>query len=145
MTAFRRAMTRDNGASLIEFALILPLLIILLLGIVEFGWVFGQYNDVKHGAREGARIAAVNQGNESFLVTYACDSMDLTSPAEVSFSDSTNGKIGETATVSVVATPDSLSGFGLIEVFLPSTLTSTIDFRLEQDSTAWTSIGLTGC
>jgi Flp pilus assembly protein TadG len=145
MKSIQGLRDRERGASLIEFAMIMPLIIILLLGIVEFGWIFGQFNDVRHGAREGARIAAVNQGDNSFLLNYVCDSMDLNSPATVQFTDPGSGKIGSTGAVAVVATPGSLSGLGLIEVFLPNTLTSDIDFRLEQDSGAWSSFGPTAC
>ena len=50
----------ERGASLVEFALIMPLLLILVLGIVEFGYLFAQFNEVRHAAREGARYAAVS-------------------------------------------------------------------------------------
>ncbi len=141
--AFKRR--RDHGAQLVEFALLAPLLIILLLGIIEFGWLFSQNNDVRHGAREGARAAAVNLGNDGALHTVTCDSMDLTSPVEVEFTDGAGGAIGTYGTVTVTATPSSLSGLGLIEVFLPDTLSSTVEFRLEQPSNLWGDSGPTSC
>lgn len=127
----------ENGASLVEFALIAPFLILLLLGVIEFGYLFGEFNDVRHGAREGARAAAVNAGNNAFLHDLACDAMDLTTNVTVRFTDGSSGDLGDTAAVQVVASPQSLSGLGLIEVFLPNTLQSTVEFRLEQDSDAW--------
>lgn len=136
--AFKRS--KDRGANLVEFALLAPLLIILLLGIVEFGWLFSQNNDVRHGAREGARAAAVSLGGNAALHAHTCNSMDLTSSVTVQFTDGPSGEIGEVGSVSVVATPSSLSGLGLIEAFLPGTLTSTVEFRLEQPS-SWSSDG----
>lgn len=50
-----------HGQSLVEFALILPILLILLLGIVDFGRAIAAYNSVSNGARSGARVAIVNQ------------------------------------------------------------------------------------
>ena len=50
----------DAGASLVEFALIAPFLLLLLMGIIEFGFLFGQSNEVRHAAREGAHYAAVS-------------------------------------------------------------------------------------
>lgn len=142
--AFKRS--KDRGANLVEFAILAPLLILLVLGIVEFGWLFSQNNDVKHGAREGARAAAVNLGNEGVLLDRTCDSMDLTSNiVTVQFTDSASGNIGEAASVSVVATPTSLSGLGLIEALMPASLTSTIEFRLEQPSSSWGSFGPSSC
>src|SRR5690606_13312915 len=71
-----RTCSGEKGATLIEFALILPLLLLLILGIVEFGWLFGQYNDVRHGAREGARFAAVDAGAFNDILAHVCSSMD---------------------------------------------------------------------
>lgn len=55
----RRRPGRERGAALVEFALICIPLFTLLFGIIEFGWAFFQLNDVRHGAREGVRMAAV--------------------------------------------------------------------------------------
>jgi hypothetical protein len=132
---------KDQGASLVEFALIAPFLILLLLGIIEFGYLFGEFNDVRHGAREGARIAAVNAGDNSFLHAETCMKMDLTTNVTVKFTDGTSGAMGDTGIVEVVANPGSLSGLGLIELFLPNTLTSRVEFRLEQPSDLWSTDG----
>lgn len=137
---------RDRGASLVEFALIAPFLILLLFGIVEFGYLFGEFNDVRHGAREGARVAAVNAGDNSFLHATTCDAMDLTTNITVQFTDGATGSIGDVGTVTVQAAPDSLTGLGLIEFFLPNTLTTTVEFRLEQPSSDWsTDAGAASC
>jgi Flp pilus assembly protein TadG len=51
----------ESGAALIEFALVLPILLLLLLGIVDFAKAFNYSNDTTHLANEGARWAAVNR------------------------------------------------------------------------------------
>lgn len=119
--------------------MLVPFLILLLLGIIEFGYLLGEFNDVRHGAREGARAAAVNTGDNTFLLNLTCDAMDLTSNVTVQFTDGATGSIGDTGTVQVTATLGSLSGVGLIEIFLPDTLASTVEFRLEQDSEDWST------
>lgn len=43
----------------IEMALVLPLLLLVVLGIVEFGLLFQQYEVITNAAREGARIAVL--------------------------------------------------------------------------------------
>lgn len=42
-----------------EFALVLPLLVLMLFGMIQFGLLFNAYISVNHAAREGARMAAV--------------------------------------------------------------------------------------
>lgn len=47
----------DAGATLVEFAIVVPLLLVLLFGIVEFGRVIGEFTTIRTAAREGARFA----------------------------------------------------------------------------------------
>ena len=124
----------DRGAALVEFALLMPLLLLLLLGMVEFGYVFAEFNETRHGVHEGARLAAVDDAN---LVTNTCNSMDLADQVDVQFVDSATGSAGEIGTVTVTATVSSLSGVSFVEVFLPATITESADFKLEQDSSLW--------
>jgi len=54
-----RAWGRKNrGAAVIEFAILLPLLLLIVFGLIEFGFNFLQYHYIANAAREGARIAA---------------------------------------------------------------------------------------
>ena len=53
----RHLARSESGAELIEFSLTLPLLLLIVLGIIEFGFVFREYEVVTNAAREGARIA----------------------------------------------------------------------------------------
>jgi Flp pilus assembly protein TadG len=51
----------EAGVSLVEFALVLPLLLVLLFGMLDFGKAFNYWNDTTHLANEGARWAVVNK------------------------------------------------------------------------------------
>jgi hypothetical protein len=55
----RRLAYCQAGAELIEFALVLPLFLLLTMAIIDFGFVFQQYNVVTNAAREGARVAVL--------------------------------------------------------------------------------------
>jgi Flp pilus assembly protein TadG len=60
--SLRRSPRRDeSGVALVEFALVLPLLLVLLLGILDFGTAFNYWIDETHLANEGARWAVVNK------------------------------------------------------------------------------------
>ncbi|MBS4200968.1 pilus assembly protein [Bacillus sp. FJAT-49732] len=54
-------MKSQKGQSLVETALILPILIMLLFGIVDFGRVFHAYLTLDHAGREAARDAAIGK------------------------------------------------------------------------------------
>ncbi|MEX2280127.1 MAG: TadE/TadG family type IV pilus assembly protein [Acidimicrobiia bacterium] len=149
--------SREDGASLVEFALIAPLLVLLLFGIIEFAWVFAQNLDVRHGAREGARLAAVNHpvgplssqpasrdaAQTAALVAEICGRMDLAADATVSLASA--GGVGDPATATVTAPIDTLTGF--LDWALPSgtPLSSSVEIRMEQyagwaDTTSVTEI-----
>ena len=49
----------DRGAAMVEFALVLPILLLLTLGIINFGYLFGQQLSLNQAVREGARAAVV--------------------------------------------------------------------------------------
>ncbi|NIV29495.1 MAG: hypothetical protein GWN58_08285, partial [Anaerolineae bacterium] len=54
-------MKRRRGQGLVEFALILPVLLFILLGIIEAAFVIQGYLTVQHAAREAARFAVAYQ------------------------------------------------------------------------------------
>jgi len=51
----------DRGASAVEFALTLPIFIILFIGIIEFGWYFFVQHTIQYATREGMRLALVGR------------------------------------------------------------------------------------
>lgn len=50
---------RARAAAVVEFAVVLPLLLTILFGIIEYGWVFMVRQTLQTAAREGARIAVL--------------------------------------------------------------------------------------
>lgn len=56
----RRLLHETTAASLLEFAIVAPLLFALVFGVVDFGRFFFLYNNLSNAAREGARLAAVS-------------------------------------------------------------------------------------
>ena len=53
----------DRGAVAVEFALLLPLLLLIAFGIIDFGRALNAQITLTQAAREGARLAALNQPN----------------------------------------------------------------------------------
>jgi Flp pilus assembly protein TadG len=52
---------RRRGSTLLEFAMVVPVLLLLLLGIIEFGWFFKNQLTVANATREGARTASLGK------------------------------------------------------------------------------------
>lgn len=136
---FRR--DREKGASAVEFAIVAPLLVLLVFGIIEAGWFFAQQVEVRHGAREGARTAAVSDPATSALIRQtACDRMAM-SNGTASVTLTANGSdIGDTGTITVVSNYAPLTGF----IPFGGTIQTTVDFRLEQPR-SWSPTGAENC
>jgi Flp pilus assembly protein TadG len=63
---------RERGATLVEAALVFPLLFLVIFAIVEFGWAFKDQLSVGHGAREAARAGATF-GNDAYANILVLD------------------------------------------------------------------------
>lgn len=96
-TLIRRLRTTDTGSEVVEMALVTPLLLLLMMGIVDFAFLFQQYVVLTNAAAEGARVASLPGYNAADV------------SARVS-AYATNG--GVSGTVSTVTTPVVLSGPG---------------------------------
>ena len=53
--------TSERGAAAVEFALVVPLLLLLLLGVIEFGRVFNAQLQLSAAARESVRVMAIQK------------------------------------------------------------------------------------
>ncbi len=90
----KKTINNQEGAAMIEFAIILPLLLLLIFGIIEFSLFLYNKQVITNAAREGARrgvimrsdrdvvaedaeiIARVNEFARSYLITFGDDTFD---------------------------------------------------------------------
>jgi len=56
----KKICKNEIGQGLVEFALTLPLLLTILCGILDFGWIYSKKYEVEHAAFEGARYASIH-------------------------------------------------------------------------------------
>jgi Flp pilus assembly protein TadG len=131
-----RLNRRQKGAALIEFAILMPLLVLLLLGIAEFGWGLAQQIDVRHKAREALRLVIVDAPTAE-IEARVCNN-DIVSSASVTDIILTTGvDPGTPATVAVTAGLQQITGlFGPFWGPNP-TISSTVEGRVEQATTAF--------
>jgi Flp pilus assembly protein TadG len=83
---FKQRLIRDQrGQSIAEFALVLPLLMLILLAILQFGVLFRDYLAVTDAVRAGARKAAVSRGAPS--PTTACENAVKNAASDLNVAD----------------------------------------------------------
>lgn len=58
-----RNLKNETGQTMTEFAIVLPILVVLLFGIIQFGILFNNYITLTDAARAGAREAAVSRND----------------------------------------------------------------------------------
>lgn len=121
-------MKQDRGAAMIELALILPLLVMLLIGIVDFGRAYSAQVSITAAAREGARVLAL-KGN-SAAVTNAVNGAK--GSATVTSIVQTACPVGSTGTSTAVATVVVRASFKFGIPFVPlgtKTFSATASMR----------------
>lgn len=98
-----RFVKNEKGQSLVEFSIMLPIVVLILMGIIEFGLMLNSYLMIENASREGARTGIVGSTDTDIrsqitVVSPVLDSNRLTiniTPAE------SQRKSGDTLTVSV--------------------------------------------
>ena len=96
----------DRGVSVIEFAILLPLLITLVIGIIEFGWILTGYITITGAAREGARVAVAGGDYEQ-----AVDNHTASMPALSVTQTILTGDKGAKTTVTVTGSLNTFTKF----------------------------------
>ena len=130
--ALNRKLHNKKGQSIVELALILPILLMLLFGILEFGRVYGAYMMIHHSARDGVRVSAVGGTNTEVQTavqgsTTALEQDDLT----ISITKTGTGSRGDIVTVTVGYDITLIAPLIGIVVDNPLHLESSMSMRIE--------------
>lgn len=124
----------NKGQNLVEFALVVPLLLLLVIGIAEFGRAWMMKNILTGAAREAARIAAVPDNVTGLWNGAAATTRGnqiLTSagiPTTVSVADSQTGPFGDVTATVAYNFPVAIAGFipGLGNATIPLSSKTTM-------------------
>ena len=145
----------EEGQTLVEFALVLPILLVLVIGIFDFGSAFNSKNDLNFLANTAARFGEVNQctpcGPNQTIADYVkntADTSQLNNSLDITFSlPSGKCRVGDPLKVSASA-PFNWLGANLPGLPTGSTtLTSTVTVRILQapDNTLYPVSPYPGC
>jgi Flp pilus assembly protein TadG len=141
-----RINREESGAALIEFALVLPVLLVLLLGMLDFGKAFNYWNDATHLSASGARWAAVNinPGDGATLQESIRDQADtpelrdggtdaIADPLQVciDFPDDASN-VGDPVRVTVTSDYNFLNFIGVKTGITEAAISDSSTMRLEQ-------------
>jgi Flp pilus assembly protein TadG len=115
-----RATGRDQGAAAVEFALLLPILLLVLFGIIDFGRALNMQIELTNAAREGVRgLALGTTANPTTATQTAAQPLTGVSVAYSGCSGNTNANVTASKTFTYV-TPISpilnLLGFSSLAV-----------------------------
>jgi Flp pilus assembly protein TadG len=119
---------RDRGAAAVEFALLLPLLLLLVFGIIDFGRALNAQITLTQAAREGARLEALGKSNvvsgtQAAATGLSPVAVTVTSACPVGAGAGVNATVKVSYTFSFVTPLSALSG--LFGSALPTKLTLT--------------------
>jgi Flp pilus assembly pilin Flp len=139
----RHACLRDTqGAAMVEFALILPIVLVVLFGIAQFGLALNSASDETHVANEIARYATINEdpGGSESLQAWGLKQLDqnaLKTGAKVCITFPTGAEQGNPVRVEVVSTTSWLP---ILKLGVATTsVTGTAYMRLERPPTAFSA------
>ena len=117
-SSFLRFKKNDKGQSLVEFALLLFPMLLLVLGVIEFGWLFNGKIILTSAAREGARVAIVSNDEEAkdMVLLHVSGTAIKVEKKDVDIKPFSNGNI-KWKQVTVGGKIDPLVGFFINEPF----------------------------
>jgi Flp pilus assembly protein TadG len=95
-----RRLRQESGQSFVEFAFIMPFLIFLVLGIIQFGRAWHSYMAITDAARVGAREAAVHRTTACSSATTKINSLGIIPPGST-IGCSAGANVGDPVTVTV--------------------------------------------
>ncbi len=121
----KRTDRLPGGAAVVELAVVLPLLLTLVFGIIEFGWVFMVRETLTNASREGCRVAVLQGSTEQNIrdQVAACMAPAGLDTHTVQISRSSPGSPNETVKVLIPYADISLLGgyFGPTDFNLAAT------------------------
>jgi len=128
----RNARACRRGIASLEFVMILPILLLLLFGVMEYGWMLSKAAALNNAARDGARVGARADATSADVTAAVAARMSDAGMSGYTLSISGGAATGTVLTVEIVQPYDgaiTLTDFSLIPV--PANLRGRVSMRKE--------------
>lgn len=142
LTGVITMQSKQRGVFILEYVLILPLMALLLFSSMYLAMVFHDYNAINEVAREAARYGVVGNTNVNIRTLAAERCGALLTRLYVANADDIAVVRGKKSTlnnekhleVSIMVRKNHEHSTGMIDEFLPNTLSATVRMRVEQEA-----------
>jgi Flp pilus assembly protein TadG len=163
----RQPGRRERGAAAVEASIVIPVVLLVIFGMIDFGSIYNDYISLRQGLREGARegiVSTVPQPNSGSWAANGCQTTGITPSGDgydlICLTKSRMGLNQANTRISIAFTPQALpaapfsagqgvvfcaqyqtgSLTGVLSVILNNKVVSSmIESRIEQDSFTFTS------
>ena len=144
----KRILTSCSGAAAVEFAIVVQLLVLILFGIITFGWMFYLENNMESAARAAARRLAVAEATSAgtnltcasaqaqlpgTAENVACTMLPLGNPAYITVNAAVLCPAERTVRVTVSAAGEDVALADIFGYFDGSTISATVDMWKEAE------------
>ncbi|WP_088007105.1 TadE/TadG family type IV pilus assembly protein [Indiicoccus explosivorum] len=121
---------KEDGQSLVEFALVLPLILLLLVGVIDFGRILQTHLQMELVTQEAVRLGGLGQTDEA-IRAFAKQEFEAKDPALLTVSVTPSGirPSGTYVTVEMSYPEDLFTPLG--DFALPYTVTASSTIRVE--------------
>lgn len=115
----------DKGQGMVEFVLVLPILILMVMAIIEFGFMFNAYLGLSNGVREAGRLAALGASDSTIELKIEETSGQLNAEnIQVTISPASRRR-GDSITIDLVYT------YNFITPIIGGLFTSGVDLQTQ--------------
>jgi Flp pilus assembly protein TadG len=137
LTRVARVARNESGAAMVEFAIVLPLLTLLVFGMIDFGRAFKYYNNLASAVRDGARFGGAQATPNPSQISSRVDAVFRDAAGDAQ--PSTNA----TVSISTAAIPHEITvtvtdyPYDALSPFVPTgglKFTVSATFRIEDES-----------
>ncbi len=110
-----RSINKESGQSTLEFVMIIPIIIVLVLAASQAGYAVYRKNVLQQASREGARIISTTNDNGMAIkvIRNICGTEGVDTIISIKPESASDRKMGDLVTISLTDCPGGL--FGIIE------------------------------